>query len=66
MKHLIKVIKGTPVVSTEVIAACGVVGRLVEENFKQESFIDAHFSSFIEAKEYFEFLCNKDKSRDRI
>ncbi|HHC1547754.1 TPA: hypothetical protein ACN7VL_004955 [Klebsiella pneumoniae] len=42
MKHLIKVIKGTPVVSTEVIAACGVVGRLVEENFKQESFIDAH------------------------
>lgn len=43
---------------------------VVEEKFKKESFIDAHFSSFIEANSYFNFCLkqikkeNKNKAKD--
>ncbi|EOV0997650.1 hypothetical protein [Edwardsiella piscicida] len=32
---------------------------VVEEDIEAESFIDAHFSSFTEAKSYYDFLCGK-------
>ncbi|WIO40990.1 hypothetical protein P2G42_13515 [Klebsiella electrica] len=38
---------------------------VVEEKFKKESFIDAHFSSFIEANSYFNFCSKKIKKENK-
>ncbi|XEH50498.1 hypothetical protein NMD75_04320 [Edwardsiella tarda] len=32
---------------------------VIEEDIEEESFIAAHFSSFIEARSYYDFLCGK-------
>ncbi|HGS6873515.1 TPA: hypothetical protein ACMEVV_000506 [Klebsiella quasipneumoniae subsp. quasipneumoniae] len=38
---------------------------VVEENIKKESFIDSHFSSFIEANSYFNFHAKKIKKENK-
>lgn len=39
---------------------------VVEEGVEDETFINAHFSSFIEAKAYYDFLCSKHEKTESV
>lgn len=44
-------------------ASTVVAFAVIEEDVREESFIDAHFTSFIEAKLYYDFLCGRLASK---